>query len=124
MSARGWKRPFRVRPSSRCGSGGAKLAAHRFQTHPGTQPLVRVVRRIGQVVPGRQDHDDVLGQGLEFRAVVACAFKRQDFLLRGLDSDVTERRLIERLHPLAGHCNPYAAQSQDRHGADVDVPAA
>src|SRR6185369_8493612 len=61
---------------------------------------------------------------LEFRAVVAGALQREDFLLGRLDAEVPERRLVVGLQALAGDGDADATRGEQRHGSHVDLAAA
>ena len=102
----------------------AEIRPERAQADAGAQAPVGVLCGIGEIAAGGDDDDDLLGDRLELGAEVAGALERQDLLLLGLDAQMPERRLVERLHALGRHRHAHAADLEQRHGPEIDVAAA
>jgi hypothetical protein len=73
----------------------------------------------------RRDADQhLLGDRLEVAAEMHRALEAEDLLILGLDAEMPEGRLIEGLHPLGRHRDLHAANCEERHRPEVDVPIA
>ncbi len=72
----------------------------------------------------RANYDDPLCYWLEFRPKMTGAFQRQNLLLARFNPHVSERFLIQRLHPFARHHDADAPNSQKRHQSQIDFTVA
>ena len=114
-----------MRSSTRASASGEGHDAHRerraqrLQPQPLAQALERKRRGIGACRTGRRHHQDLAGERLEIRAEVHRALEREDPLLHGLDSHVTEHRLVGGLHLLRGEHHAHVAVLEHRHRSEL-----
>jgi hypothetical protein len=73
---------------------------------------------------GRQHNDHGLGYRFELGTKMYRAFHGKDFLLLGLDANVTEQLPIMSLHALAADHDAHAADGEGCHWSEVDLPPA
>ena len=80
---------------------------HRTQPQPRPQVPERQQRGVGDHRAGRGGDDHRLGDRLEVGAEMHGGFQHQDAAVRGLDPDMADQRLIQRLHLARHHDRPH-----------------